>query len=228
VYKESVYRAVFKLDPATPEEAVKATADAFLRDEVGMYNLDDLYDYSMADTVKTRGTAILEIEDRVRARLERALGDWGLKLLGVDISTVEMPDDVKAKILEWWVTAWQKESMVAQAEGERRVLVEWGEGQAEALRAVETEKDLARRRLARQLMSIVRAAAGAGVHLDGRVAVRLVSVLEAVSTRMTSDSPTALKYLDALEKLLQSEGDKTIIVGESPPLLIKGEGQTEG
>jgi regulator of protease activity HflC (stomatin/prohibitin superfamily) len=221
VYKESVYRAVFRLDPTTPEKAVQATADSFLRDEVRTYNLDDLYDYSMADTIKPRGDAILQIEDRLRARLGRQTHNWGLELLGVDVSTVEMPEDMRERVLDWWATAWRRQSLVAQASGERHAMAQRGLGQAEALEAVEGKKEEVRKRLTRQLMDIVRACLGAGVSLDATVAVRLVSVLEAVSMRMTCDSPTAIQYLEALEKLLQSEGDKTVIVGESPPMFIR-------
>jgi len=221
VYKESIYRSVFKLDPATPAEAVVASADEFLRDEVRTYNLDDLYDFSMADPLKTRGDAILQIEDGLKARLQREMHNWGLKLLGADISTMEMPEDMRERVVDWWATAWRAQSLVAQATGERQAMAQRGLGQAEALAAVEGKKEEVRKRLTRQLMDIVRACLGAGVSLDATVAVRLVSVLEAVSMRMTCDSPTAIQYLEALEKLLQSEGDKTLIVGESPPMFIR-------
>jgi regulator of protease activity HflC (stomatin/prohibitin superfamily) len=227
-YKEAVYRAVYKLDPASPSDAVRAVLDAALRNEVGTYNLDGLYDYSAVDSGKERGNAILEIETGLWSRLEPLLREWGLKLLGVNVLTMELPEDIKAKVLEWWVTAWRRETAVADAEAERRVMAEIGKGQAEALEAVEAKKVQLREQLARQLLDIVRGTAGAGVELDSTVAVRLVAVLEAVSTRMTCDSPTALKYLDALEKLMQAEGDKTLIVGESPPLLIRGERPTSG
>lgn len=225
VYKESVYRAVYRIDPASPEEAVKGVLNAYLRDEVLKYNLDALYDYSVADGSRTRGNVIAAIEQALEPRLRDIFQDWGLKLLGVDIATIEMPEDIKAKVVEWWKTAWERERMVAQAEGQRRAMIQRGTGQAEAYEAVEGKKDEVRDRLARQLMDIVRAVAGAGVQLDSSVAVRLIGVLEAVSTRMTCDSETALRYLDALEKLVQAEGDKTLIVGESPPILIKGEGK---
>jgi regulator of protease activity HflC (stomatin/prohibitin superfamily) len=228
VYKESVYRAVYRIDPASPEEAVKGILDAYLRDEVFKYNLDALYDYSVADGPRTRGNVIAAIEEAIEPRMQDTLKEWGLKLLGVDIATIEMPEDIKAKVVEWWKTAWERERMVAQAEGQRRAMIERGTGQAVALEAVEGKKDEVRERLARQLMDIVRAVAGAGVQLDSSVAVRLIGVLEAVSTRMTCDSETALRYLDALEKLVQAEGDKTLIVGESPPILIKGEGKAKG
>jgi regulator of protease activity HflC (stomatin/prohibitin superfamily) len=226
VYKESVYRSVFRLDPVTPEKAVQATADSFLRDEVRTYNLDDLYDYSMADTIKSRGDAILQIEDRIKARLEQQMHNWGLKLLGADISTVAMPEDMGERVLDWWATAWRSQSLVTQAAGERQAMAERGLGQAEAFEAVERKKQEVRQRITRQLMEIVTTCQRAGVQLDASVAVRLVSVLEAVSMRMTCDSPTAIQYLEALEKLLQSEGDKILIVGESPPMFISGAPRT--
>jgi len=228
VYKESVYRAVFRLDPATPEQAVEATASSLLRDAVRGFNLDGLYDYSVADNVRTRGDAILELERTVKARLAPQLTDWGLTLLGVDISTVEMPENVREKVLEWWVTAWQKECLLTEAKADRRAMEERGEGQARAFEVVERRKSQFRESLARQLMDIVLTFRDAGVSLDAGIAVRLISVLEAVSSRMSCDSPTALKYLDALERLLQSEGDKTVIVTGAPPLMIKGDERTSG
>jgi len=227
VCKESVYRAVYRIDPASPEEAVSGVLDAFLRDEVLKHNLDALYDYSVAEGPRTRGNVIAAIEDAMEPRLRDALTDWGLKLLGVDISTIEMPEDIRAKVLDWWGTAWERERIVAHAEGQRRAMVERGTGQAAVLGAVEGKKDEVRERLTRQLMDVVRGIAGIqGVQLDSSVAVRLIEVLEAVSTRMTCDSETALRYLDALEKLMQAEGDKTLIVGNSPPILIEGERKT--
>lgn len=223
VYKESVYRAVYRTDPSSPEEMVKGVLNAYLRDEVLKYNLDALYDYSVADSPRTRGNVIAAIEKALEPRLRDTLLNWGLHLLGVDIATIEMPEDIKVKVVEWWKTAWERERMVAQAEGQRRAMIERGTGQAVAFAKVEGKKDKVREQLARQLMDIVRAVAGTGVQLDSSVAVRLIGVLEAVSTRMTCDSETALRYLDALEKLVQAEGDKTLIVGESPPILIKGE-----
>jgi regulator of protease activity HflC (stomatin/prohibitin superfamily) len=228
VYKESVYRSVFKLDPATPEKAVRATADSFLRDAVRAFNLDGLYDYSVADNVRARGDAILALERAVKARLEPQLGEWGLALLSVDITTVVMPENVREKVLDWWVTAWQRECVLAEAKADRRAMEERGEGQARAFEAVERRKSQFRENLARQLMEMVFSLAGAGIALDPKVGVRLVSVLEAVSNRMSCDSPTALKYLDALEKLLQSEGDKTLIVSGAPPLMIRGDERTPG
>lgn len=223
VYKESVYRVVYRLDPASPEEGVEGVLNAFLRDEVFKYNLDALYDYSVVDGPRTRGNVITAIEEAIEPRLCEILREWGLKLLGVDIATIEMPEDIRAKVLEWWETAWERERLVAHAEGQRRAMIERGTGQAEAYGAVEGKKDEVRERLTRQLMDVVRGIAGIqGVQLDSSVAVRLIEVLEAVSTRMTCDSETALRYLDALEKLVQAEGDKTLIVGESPPILIKG------
>jgi len=222
VYKESVYRAVFRLDPATPEKAVLAAADSFLRDAVRGFNLDGLYDYSFTARAAARGDAILALESKLKASLSPLLSDWGLTLLGADITTVKMPEEVGERVVDWWATNWRARSLVAQATGERQAMAQRGLGQAEALAAVEGKKEEIRKGLAVQLVNVVRACLGIGVKLDASVAVRLVSVLEAVSMRMTCDSPTAIQYLEALEKLLQSEGDKTLIVGESPPMFIRG------
>ncbi|MBM3303264.1 MAG: hypothetical protein FJY85_25380, partial [Deltaproteobacteria bacterium] len=223
VFKEAVYRAVYGIDPTSPEDAVKGVSGAFLRDEILKHSLDDLYDYSAADMPKTRGNVIEAIEGAVQPRLAEILEDWGLKLLGVDISTVEMPEDIKAKVLQWWATAWESERLGVQAEGERHAMAERGRGQAQALTAVEEEKARIGQQLIHNLISTL---SGATINLNPLIAARILKLLEVLLARMACDSVTALRQLDTLEKLLEGEGSKTLVIGEPPSMLLRGEEKT--
>ena len=200
VYKDSVFRAVYR--PAGPdwEETLAAATVALIRDAVGQLRLEDLYGNPQRGLAFGARRVIDAIERNVLGRLQTFTSSWGVEVRLVEISVLEPPKEIQQRVLKHWEIAAQRQS-----------IEDLGEAEAHTVQAVTDTKAASFQTLAAALQS---AAQAANRTLGEEQTLRLLDVLHTLTANMGHDSTSALRYIEALEKLSEHPGAR-IIVG--PP-----------
>lgn len=231
VYKDSVFRAVYRVSRAGWRLIMQAVADSFLRDVVIAYTLDQLYELPEAEEgelkeeLRESPRIIAEIEDQVKKKLEKAAIGIGVRIGTFDIKSVTMPEEVRERVLQWWEAEWKRKIAVKEAKGERQAMIEKAMGKAWALERLEGVKADARRRMIRQLVNAIE---GVDKISDGKTTIRFIHVIEQLSRRMMTDDIIASHYMEVLEAIAESGGQKVFILGEDRRLLERGEDTLRG
>lgn len=176
-------------------EAMQYLTLTTLRDIIGQMELDE--------TLSSRET----INGRLRAVLDEATDQWGVRVERVEVKTIEPPQDIKDAMEKQMRAEREKRSAILEAEGERQsaILRAQGEREAAVLRA-QAQKE------------------AAILEAQGKAeAIRLVAeanraFLEALREAEPDARVLALRYVEALEKLAQSP-NKVFVPYEAAGLL---------
>jgi regulator of protease activity HflC (stomatin/prohibitin superfamily) len=203
-------------------------AQSLLRDIIATYNFDEIF--KLVDKAKEGSEGfdpdqrtIKEIENEIVKRLSAGAPERGVHARWVDIREIRIREDVLGKVLDWWGTEWEKriaikeaegerEATIVRADGERIALLRSAEAEARALTALEKVKAEARKEMIRQIVNALS-------QVDKDMALRFTRLMEQLSCDMVTDSISARRYIEVLEVLAKSEGQKTIIIGGDRQLL---------
>jgi len=165
---------------------------------------------------------IREIEDKIMERLSAAAPQWGAQAQGVDIGEIRIREDVLEKMLDWWGAEWKKriaireaeaegEALITRAKAQKIALFRRAEGEAGAIKAVEGAKAAVREKMLEQIANLSK--------VDANVALRFINIVEQLSRDMTADDVAARRYIEVLEAIAKSDGQKTIIISGDRRLL---------
>jgi regulator of protease activity HflC (stomatin/prohibitin superfamily) len=228
VYKATLEKAVYHITPDGWSVLTPAVAQNLLRDIIATYNFDEIFKRVGEVEGEPGGfdpdqRTIKEIENKIMGSLSAAAPEWGAEAQGVDIREIRIREDVLEKMLDWWGAEWKRRIAIKEAEGEREAtivkvdgeriaLLRSAEAEARALTALERVKAEARGEMIRQMMDALN-------QVPGNMAVRFMSVVEQLSRDMVTDNIGARRYIEVLEVLAKSEGQKTIIIGGDRQLL---------
>jgi regulator of protease activity HflC (stomatin/prohibitin superfamily) len=228
VYKATIKKAVYHITPVGWNVLTLAVAQNLLRDIIATYNFDEIF--KRVDEVGGEPggfdpdqRTIKEIEDKIMEKLSAAAPQWGAQAQGVDIREIRIREDVLEKLLDWWGAEWkrriaikeaegEREATIVKADGERIALLRSAEAEARALTALERVKAEARGEMIRQMTDALN-------QVPGNMALRFIRVVEQLSRDMVTDNIGARRYIEVLEVLAKSEGQKTIIIGGDRQLL---------
>ncbi|MGB2388810.1 MAG: SPFH domain-containing protein [Henriciella sp.] len=174
-------KSVYRIED--PEKAVQTTITGTVRSELGRLDMD---------TIQSNRS---ELNENIRAALDKVMDGWGIEVTRTEITDVEM--DAKT------VDAMAKQ---LNAERERRALVMTAEGNK---RAVELEAE-AELYAAEQRAKARRVEADAEAYATGVVAKAIAdNGIEAAQYQV------ALKQVETLQALGNSDGRQTIILPSS-------------
>ena len=210
VYQDSVFRAAYL--PAGPdwETTVAGAAESLVRDAVGRRRLEDIYGSPEQGLPDNTGRVIEDIEREALEGLQRFAPEWGIEVSGVEIACLEPPQGVQERVLSRWRIA-----------AERQAIEHLGEAEAQTVRAVESARLGAFQALVEELVA---AAAAADQGLSSEQAQRFLNALQSLAGQMTRDTTTALRYIEALEKLSQHPGAR-VVIGPPGQTLYVEEGE---
>lgn len=241
VYEGTVRKAAYNVTAAGWQTTVREAAKTFLRDIVATCNFDDIFVLNGTEFEENK-RAIHKIEDAAKKKLAKAAVNWGVQITTIDIEKIEMPKEAKEQLLTWWKAEWQtkaalkeaegekevmrlkaegaKEALTIKAEGEREAWITRGEGQAEAIARIERIKTRAVEEMVNQLLRGIRDVERR--QIDPKVVERFVFLIESLATGLIYNDLTAERYIEALEKLAESEAVKTLFIGEDRRFLRTG------
>jgi regulator of protease activity HflC (stomatin/prohibitin superfamily) len=118
-------------------------------------------------------------------------------------------------MLDWWGAEWEKRIAIKEAEGEREALIKKAEGEAGTIREVERAKRRAREKMIKQVERLLRIP-------DEKVAFRFIKIMDTICRDMTADDVAGRRYIEVLEAIAKSDGQKTIVIGGDRQLLWPG------
>jgi regulator of protease activity HflC (stomatin/prohibitin superfamily) len=231
VYKRTIYRAVYGTTAAGWRLLSKGATETQLRAVLRQYRLEDLY--RLRDDELTEDESVIdEIAREVQDRVSQISPHWGTTITTLVIKTLEAPADVKDKLLELWAaeydgrklqvrTAAEAEALVLKSEAEAAALTQQSQAEARALYRLDQVRRKARQTVIRQLQYGL----GQASIVDKEVATRFITAVERISRNLVSDSLTSTRYLEMLEKIAESKGTKTLIIGEDKRLIGPGRGE---
>ncbi|MGD2206364.1 MAG: hypothetical protein PVH17_06260, partial [Anaerolineae bacterium] len=155
---------------------------------------------------------------------------WGTTLTTFVIKSVEVPADIDQQFLEMLAERYGKERKKLEAEAASESIMLRGKAEAQAIAVIESAKIAAREELIDLLRkTLLQGHAGPyPMHLVDR----FLSAIESLSMALSTDTATATRYIEALEKMATESGTKVLIVGEErrllPPLpeVTSGKGDT--
>jgi regulator of protease activity HflC (stomatin/prohibitin superfamily) len=224
VYKATIEKAVYHMTPSGWEVQTVGPAQNLLRDIIATYYFDEIFKrVGEVEGEEGRGgfdpdkRTIKHIENQIMDRLSTMVPHCGAQAQAVDIREIRIREDVLEKLLDWWGAEWKKRVAIKEAEGERLAMLEKAEGQAQALRRVEQEKADARQVIIRQLMGALH-----DLKASQNVVIRFIRVIEQLSRNIVTDDVTAQRYIEVLEAIARSDGQKTIVVSGDQRLLWPG------
>ena len=209
VYEETVRKAAYNVTAAGWQTTTREAAKTFLRDIVATCNFDDIFVLNGTELEENK-RAIYKIEEAVKKKLAKAAVNWGVKITTIDIENIEMPKEAKEQLLAWWEAEWKRRIAIKEARTERRALIERAEGRALAVEKFEKIKAEARQKMINQLLNAI------NVIIKGApdITIRFISVIEQLSRRIVTEDIIASRYMEVLEAIAESNGQKIFILGE--------------
>ena len=214
VRKAIVHKAVFNV----PQEGWK---DAWfpsepihhLRDVVATYTLDEVFGFDKSGVkLNPDDRVVQEIEDKVRKRFDPSPG--GVWFERLDIRGISMPEELEEKVMERWTARVERELQLEQTKAESEALIEMSRGRAEAIERVEDARLTARQNMAKLISALVTATSKIS---QEHVALSFISVIQELTNRVGQDETVAMRYIEAMQAIVKSEGPKSFVVTPQAP-----------
>jgi regulator of protease activity HflC (stomatin/prohibitin superfamily) len=228
VYQHTLYRAVYQTGSSGWKGTTKGASETQLLNVVREYPLADLYRLQSGRLIRKQ-SAIDQIRQEVLHRVSDLATQWGVTVTGFKIASFEAPAEVKEGLLELWAAPYEKVRTRIEAEAVRKRIESRGQAEAQAIAHIERVKSHAREELIHLLQTTL---------LDGypgpysmELISRFLTAIESLSRALGTDTATATRYIEALEKMATESGTKVLIVGEErrllPPLLDAASGPVD-
>lgn len=214
VYEATIRKAVYNTTEAGWQGTIPGASESIIRDIILTYDLDQIFDLSGTPTpagfFQTDQRVIAEIEKRANEVLEQLCPNWGVKYKGVDLRVIEMPDEVRERMLEVWETEWKNRIKLEEARTDRKAMVQEARGKAETIARIERIRAETRDDLVSQMEDLAKRLAG----LPTGVRIRFIRVFEQLSRNVVTDDIVATRYIEALEAMAKSAGAKALFISE--------------
>jgi len=178
-------------------QAVTSAAEIALRRVIGRYTLEGLFPIT-----EETSAAILElIGSEATEECRRLTSGWGVEIIGIALNTMALPEEVADRVLAMWVADRQKQLSISQ-----------GEADARRVRTFEEIRLAARQKAISGYISSLEEAWG---KLPPEVAQRVERVLGWIMTHCAEDTAAGMRYINAMEKLMENPHAQ-VFIGQPP------------
>ena len=202
-------RYVFEI--ANPISAIENLTATTLRNIIGELDLDE--------TLTSRDL----INTKMRSILDEATDKWGIKVNRVELKNIMPPQDIQVAMEKQMRAERERRESILQAEGNKAssILQAEGEKQSAILRAEAKKEAMVREAEGEKQSRILRAQGEAEsirqiaqAKAEGE-AIIIKNVFKAMKESDIDDNMLALKSMEALEKLAESNSTKLVLPSET-------------
>ena len=202
-------RYVFEI--ANPISAIENLTATTLRNIIGELDLDE--------TLTSRDL----INTKMRSILDEATDKWGIKVNRVELKNIMPPQDIQVAMEKQMRAERERRESILQAEGNKAaaILQAEGEKQSAILRAEAKKEAMVREAEGEKESRILRAEGEAEsirqialAKAEGEATI-IKNVFQAMKESDIDDNMLALKSMEALEKLAQSDSTKLVLPSET-------------
>ena len=191
-------RYVFEI--SNPISAIENLTATTLRNIIGELDLDE--------TLTSRDL----INTKMRSILDEATDKWGIKVNRVELKNIMPPQDIQVAMEKQMRAERERRESILQAEGEKQSAILRAEAQKEAMvREAEGEKQSRILRAQGEAESIRQIAQAKA---EGEATI-IKNVFQAMKESDIDDNMLALKSMEALEKLAESDSTKLVLPSET-------------
>ena len=202
-------RYVFEI--ANPIYAIENLTATTLRNIIGELDLDE--------TLTSRDI----INTKMRSILDEATDKWGIKVNRVELKNIMPPQDIQVAMEKQMRAERERRESILQAEGEKQssILKAEGEKQSAILKAEAKKEAMVREAEGEKQSRILRAEGEAEsirqiaqAKAEGEATI-IKNVFQAMKESDIDDNMLALKSMEALEKLAESDSTKLVLPSET-------------
>ena len=202
-------RYVFEI--ANPISAIENLTATTLRNIIGELDLDE--------TLTSRDI----INTKMRSILDEATDKWGIKVNRVELKNIMPPQDIQVAMEKQMRAERERRESILQAEGEKQssILKAEGEKQSAILKAEAKKEAMVREAEGEKQSRILRAEGEAEsirqiaqAKAEGEATI-IKNVFQAMKESDIDDKMLALKSMEALEKLAESDSTKLVLPSET-------------
>ena len=202
-------RYVFEI--ANPISAIENLTATTLRNIIGELDLDE--------TLTSRDI----INTKMRSILDEATDKWGIKVNRVELKNIMPPQDIQVAMDKQMRAERERRESILQAEGEKQssILKAEGEKQSAILKAEAKKEAMVREAEGEKQSRILRAEGEAEsirqiaqAKAEGEATI-IKNVFQAMKESDIDDNILALKSMEALEKLAESDSTKLVLPSET-------------
>lgn len=202
-------RYVFEI--ANPISAIENLTATTLRNIIGELDLDE--------TLTSRDI----INTKMRSILDEATDKWGIKVNRVELKNIMPPQDIQVAMEKQMRAERERRESILQAEGEKQssILKAEGEKQSAILKAEAKKEAMVREAEGEKQSRILRAEGEAEsirqiaqAKAEGEATI-IKNVFQAMKESDIDDNILALKSMEALEKLAESDSTKLVLPSET-------------
>lgn len=202
-------RYVFEI--SNPISAIENLTATTLRNIIGELDLDE--------TLTSRDL----INTKMRSILDEATDKWGIKVNRVELKNIMPPEDIQVAMEKQMRAERERRESILQAEGNKAasILQAEGEKQSAILRAEAQKEAMVREAEGEKQSRILRAQGEAEsirqiaqAKAEGEATI-IKNVFQAMKESDIDDNMLALKSMEALEKLAESDSTKLVLPSET-------------
>ena len=202
-------RYVFEI--ANPISAIENLTATTLRNIIGELDLDE--------TLTSRDL----INTKMRSILDEATDKWGIKVNRVELKNIMPPQDIQVAMEKQMRAERERRESILQAEGEKQssILKAEGEKQSAILKAEAKKEAMVREAEGEKQSRILRAQGEAEsirqiaqAKAEGEATI-IKNVFKAMKESDIDDNMLALKSMEALEKIAESDATKLVLPSDT-------------
>lgn len=202
-------RYVFEI--ANPISAIENLTATTLRNIIGELDLDE--------TLTSRDI----INTKMRSILDEATDKWGIKVNRVELKNIMPPQDIQVAMEKQMRAERERRESILQAEGEKQssILKAEGEKQSAILKAEAKKEAMVREAEGEKQSRILRAQGEAEsirqiaqAKAEGEATI-IKNVFKAMKESDIDDNMLALKSMEALEKIAESDSTKLVLPSDT-------------
>ncbi len=207
VYYKITDPVYYTFEIANPISAIENLTATTLRNIIGELDLDE--------TLTSRDL----INSKLRIILDEATDKWGIKVNRVELKNILPPKDIQEAMEKQMRAERQRRESVLTAEGQKKaaILMAEGEKQATILNAEAQKESMIRNAEGQKQAEILQAEgeAAAILKLQQAKADGLRAVFAAIKDSGVDDNVLAIRSMEALEKIAESDSSKLVLPSDA-------------
>ena len=139
VYRHTIYRAVYGVVAGKNWiTQIKGMAGGKIGAAIRNFRVDEIFVIDQDERVTIEETALQKIITQAKNSAIAAGVAWGVKVGGLNIKTIEMPEESQKKFLTQWRVLWQEQQALIEAKVKRLIAIIEAEGKLDVSK-IETE-----------------------------------------------------------------------------------------